>query len=188
MEQKFIKAKERADRMKITSPINGVVMGISVTTKNQVVTTGEELMRIVPEDKGIEIEAYAQNKDIGFINIGQRAVVKIDAFPFTRFGSLDAKVTTVAHDAIPEPDAQLIESNPSKSNKSKYFGGMQRTQNLVFPVTLMLDKNSLIVDGKDIPLSSGMTVTVEILTGKRRIIDYILSPLVETTSQAMREK
>jgi hemolysin D len=188
LEQKFAKAHVKTGHMTLTSPISGTVLGLSVTTRNQVLTTSEELMRIVPDDAGLEIEAYLENKDIGFVAPGQAAIVKIESFPFTRFGTLDATVDRVAHDAIPEPDAQTAEGNPAKPPKKDYFAGAQRVQNLYFPVTLRAQKASMSVDGAEIPLSPGMAVTVEIKTGKRRILEYLFSPLVETASRAMRER
>lgn len=187
LEQRSSKAHAKTGHMTLTSPISGTILGLSVTSKNQVVTPSEELMRIVPDDAGLEVECYAQNKDIGFIQVGQPAAIKIESFPFTRYGSIDASVTRVARDAIPEPDARTVEGNPAKNSKSSYFGA-QRTQNLVFPVTLTLDRKVMTVDGQDVPLSPGMAVSVEIKTGKRRILEYFFSPLVETASRAMRER
>lgn len=188
LEQKFSKAHAKTGHMTLASPIAGTVLGLSVTSRNQVVAPSEELMRIVPDDAGLEIECYAQNKDIGFIQTGQKAVIKIESFPFTRYGSIDGHVVRVARDAIPEPDAQTVEGNPAKAPKSNYFGGAQRTQNLVFPVTVTPDRRIMNVDGQEIPLSPGMAVSVEIKTGKRRILEYLFSPLVETASRAMRER
>ena len=188
LEQKSVKAHAKTGHMTLTSPIAGTVQGLSVTTKNQVLTSSEELMRIVPDDAGLEMECYIENKDVGFVKLGQPAIVKVEAFPFTRFGTLDAKVTRVARDAIPEPDAQTTEGNPAKAQKSSYFAGAQRVQNLVFPVTLKADRATMDVGGVEVPLSPGMAVTVEIKTGKRRILEYVFSPLVETASRAMRER
>ncbi|MGJ0532788.1 HlyD family type I secretion periplasmic adaptor subunit [Methylocystis sp.] len=187
-EQRHKKAHEKTEHMTIRSPIAGTVFGLSVTTKNQVLTTGEELMRIVPDDADLEIECYIQNKDIGFVKKDQPAIVKIESFPFTRYGSLDATVTRVAHDAIPEPDAQALEGNPARPAKNSYFGGAQRTQNLVFPVTLRSERSTMNIDGVDVPLSPGMGVTVEIKTGRRRILEYLFSPLLEVASRAMKER
>ncbi len=94
-------------------------------------------------------------------------MVKIESFPFTRYGTLSAKVTRVASDAIPEPDASHIEGN-SAQPKDKGFAGAQRTQNLVFPVTLTPARNAMVVDGQTVPLTPGMSVNVEIATGKRK--------------------
>lgn len=188
LEQKASKAHARTSHMTLVSPIAGTVLGLSITSKHQVVSPGEELMRIVPDDAGLEIECYAENKDVGFIQAGQKAVIKIESFPFTRYGSLDGFVTRVARDAIPEPDAQTAEANPAKSQKTSYFGGAQRVQNLVFPVTVAPERRFMSVDGVDVPLSPGMSVSVEIRTGKRRILEYLFSPLVETASRALRER
>lgn len=186
--QKEAKTAAKLGHMTITSPIGGVLLGLSVTTLGQVVSPSEEIMRIVPDGTGLEIEAYLENKDIGFVEPGQAAIVKIESFPFTRYGVLDATVLRVAHDAIPEPDAQTVEGNPAKTTKQSYFGGAQRTQNLVFPVTLNLSRTSMDIDGAQVPLRPGMTATIEVKTGKRRILEYLFSPLVQTVSSAMRER
>ena len=186
--QKAAKAGAKLDHMTIKSSIAGVVLGLSVTTVGQVVNPSEEIMRIVPDGSDLEIEAYVENKDIGFMEAGQPAIVKIESFPFTRYGVLDAQVVRVAHDAIPQPDAQSVEGNPAKTTKSSYFGGAQRTQNLVFPVTLTLARKTMDIDGAPIPLRPGMAASVEVKTGKRRILEYVFSPLVQTVSSAMKER
>lgn len=188
IEQKHIKAHVKLRHMALASPIDGTVQALSVTTLGQVIASGEEIMRIVPDDSVLEIECYLQNKDIGFVKPGQDAIVKIESFPFTRFGTINAEIVRVAQDAIPEPDAQQVEGNPIKANKSTMFAGAQRTQNLVFPVTLKLARSIMEVDGAAVPLSPGMAVSVEIKTGSRRVIDYLFSPLVETASEAMHER
>ena len=118
-----------------------------ITNVGQVVTSGQEIMRIVPEDSGLEIEAYVLNRDIGFVNIGQEAVVKVESFPFTRYGSIKAHVTRIAKDAIPAPDASAIEGDPTRVSNAAGFAGGERTQNLVFPVVLKPDAATIMVDG-----------------------------------------
>ncbi|MCW2286423.1 hemolysin D [Rhodoblastus acidophilus] len=186
--EKLAKARLKSQRMTLTAPINGIVYGLTVNTIGQVVGGGDELMRIVPEDAALEIECYLLNRDVGFVKPGQSAVVKVEAFPFTRFGTLPAKVTHVSSDAIPEPEAQQREGDAARLNKEKTFGGGQRTQNLVFPATLAPGRAAMDVDGVSTPLTPGMAVSVEIATGRRRILEYIFSPLVETASEAMRER
>jgi hemolysin D len=188
-EQRHIKTRLKSGRLALTSPIDGVVMGLSVTTIGQVLSSGEDVAKIVPEGASLKIEAYLANKDIGFVKKGQGAVVKVDAFPFTRYGALSATVERIAFDAIPEPDAQSAEADATKANRSgKTFGGAQRVQNLVFPVTLTPGSDHLSIDGERIPMSPGMTVEIEIATGKRRILEYVFSPLVETASKALKER
>jgi hemolysin D len=186
-EQRLAKAHVRTTRMVLRAPVPGIVQGLSITSVGQVVMPGEEVMRIVPDDGGFEIECYMPNKDIGFVSVGQEAVVKIESFPFTRYGALDARVSRVGTDAIPEPDTVQQEANPTKAPKVNFLGGAQRTQNLFFPVVLMPDQyNTGKFDMQRI--TNGMAVTVEIKTGDRRIIDYLLSPLVELSSRALKER
>jgi hemolysin D len=186
--EKLVKAKLKSARTSLTSPIDGTVYGLSVNTIGQVVGGGDELMRIVPEGATLEIESYLANRDIGFVKPGQTAVVKIESFPFTRYGALSAKVTRVSSDAIPEPEAQQREGDAARLNREKTFGGGQRTQNLVFPVTLTPARTEMNIDGQSVALTSGMAVSVEIATGNRRILEYVFSPLVETAAQAMKER
>ncbi|CAN7309602.1 HlyD family type I secretion periplasmic adaptor subunit [Bradyrhizobium sp. LjRoot220] len=186
--EKLVKAKARLSHSILQSPIDGVIQASTLTTVGQVVGSGEELMRVVPADAILEIECYLPNKDIGFVKEGQEAIIKIDSFPFTRYGTIKARVTRVARDAIPEPDAAQQEANPTKSGRSGGQAGAQRTQNLVFPVTLQPESRTINVDGVLAPLGAGMAVTAEIRTGDRRILEYVFSPLTQIASEAMRER
>ena len=187
--QRLIKAQVHATNMTLRAPVTGTVQSSTITTVGQVILPGEEIMRIVPDDRGFEIESYLPNKDIGFVAVGQDAVVKIESFPFTRYGSLSAKVTRVGREPIPEPDASQQEGSAGKQQtRNSFLGGGQRVQNLVFPLTLTPDQTTINVDGVAMQISNGMTVSVEIRTGSRRIIDYLFSPLVEVSSRALKER
>jgi hemolysin D len=186
--QKLAKSAAKLDHMTLRAPLSGTIQASSVTTVGQVLTSGEEIMRIVPEDAVLEIECYLPNQDIGFVKEGQDAVVKIESFPFTRYGTINARVTRVARDAIPQPEAEQTETNSQKQTRSTQSGVAQRTQNLVFPVTLKPETTLIGVDGTNIPLQAGMATTVEIRTGSRRILEYIFSPLVQIGSEAMKER
>lgn len=191
--QLLAKARVRQERMVLTSPIEGTVSALSITTVGQVVGAGEEVMRIVPNGQGasgagIEIEAYVSNRDIGFVRPGQEAIVKIESLPFTRYGTIAAKLIRLAGDAIPEPDAAQREGNATKASSERGFAGAQRIQNLVFPATFQPAATTIVADGAVVPLSPGMTVTVEIKTGSRRILEYLFSPLVEIVGSSMKER
>lgn len=186
--EKLSKAISHTDQMRLTAPVTGIVQGLAITTKGQVVTPGEEVMRIIPSGAKYQIEAYVANKDIGFLQDGQEAVVKVESFPFTTYGTLPAKITRVSTEAIPEPDAQQKQADAASPSRALLPSGAQRLQNLVFPVTLSLEKSAIESSRRNIPVSNGMSVTVEIKTGQRRIIDYILSPLIDVGSSAMRER
>jgi hemolysin D len=187
-EQRLAKAEAALDHLTLRAPIAGRVQSSIITNVGQVVASGQEIMRIVPEDSGLEIQAYVRNRDMGFVSVGQEAVVKVESFPFTRYGVIKAHVTRAARDAIPEPDASAIEGDPTRISNAAGFAGGERTQNLVFPVVLKPDAETITVDGAVEPLTSGMAVTVELKTGARRMLEYLFSPLVEVASKAMRER
>ena len=185
----IVAADGRRRLMTIRSPIDGVVQASAVTTTGQVVQAGAELMRVIPDGAALEIEAYLPNRDVGFVAAGQPAVVKLEAFPFTRYGTLEGKVKRVGADAIPEPDAQQLEQSAARELTSLIpTGNVQRMQNLVFPVTIELLDDRLDINGKAVLLQPGMAATVEIKTGERRILDYLLSPVAGVADEAMHER
>lgn len=189
LEQEVIKVKSRRQRLQIRSPIDGVVQLSSITAVGQIVTANTELMRIVSLDADLEIEAYLPNKDIGFVEPQQSAVIKVEAYPYTRFGVLKGEVKRVSSDAIPEPDAQNLESTMAQSAQSIIpTGNAQRVQNLVFPITVALQDSVEQINKGPMPVTPGMSVTVEIKTGQRRILEYLFSPLADVASQAMKER
>jgi hemolysin D len=181
--QDLVKAKTRNERTQMRASVDGTVQQLALTTVGQVVSPGQTLMTIVPSDGNMEVEVMILNQDIGFVEVGQRAVVKIDAFPFTRYGTIDATVLQVSSEGIDQADAAAL-SDPAGAARSSNGQSQQRGQNLVFPAIVRLDRRSMNVDGKDVALSYGMMVNVEIKTGARRVIDYVLSPLREVTSTA----
>jgi hemolysin D len=184
-----VKAKVRIDRMTMHAPVDGVVQSLAVTTIGQVVTTGQELMSIVPSDAPPQILAYVTNDDIGFVTPGDSAVVKIDSFPFTRYGTIEAKVDEIARDAIPADTANQRLTDPTKGDTNRQLTPTARpTTDLVFEARLTPSSHAIEINGREVPLSPGMTVTVEIKTGSRRIIEYLFSPLVEVAGKAMRER
>lgn len=185
---RLLKANLRVERTVLRSPVDGVIHASTLTSLGQVLTPGQEVMRIVPDADQLEIEVYLPNKDIGFVRVGQAAAIKVESFPFTRYGTLSSKVTHVARDAIPEADAKQVEADPSRPHQRPEIAGAQRVQSLVFPVTLVASLGEMNVDGQPVPLAPGMAVTAEIKIGKRRILEYLFAPLLEVTNRAMRER
>lgn len=188
--QDAVRARVRWSRTQLRAPIDGTVQQLAVTTIGQVVTAGQPLLVVVPSSGPIEIEALVLNQDIGFVLLGQDAVVKIDSFPFTRYGTVEGKVIRISRDAIDDRDASGSTDvlSLARGQNIGAVTGTPRTQNLVFPVTIEVEKNNIVADGKPVVLSPGMTATVEIRTGNRRVIDYVLSPITETTSTAGHER
>ena len=120
-------------------------------------------------DAGIEIEAEIENKDIGFVETGQEAIVKLDAFPFTRYGTMTGHVATISGDAV---EQQSNDASPR----------------LIYTTRIRLENDMMNVDGRDVKLSPGMVATVEIKTGTRKLIEYVVSPLMRMSGEAARER
>jgi hemolysin D len=187
--QTLAKATARLVRTKLFAPIDGVVQQTAVTTVGQVVTTGQQLAALTPAGGKLQVEALVANLDVGFVKLGQEAVIKVDAFPFTRFGVLHGKVVKIASGAIAEQEAKraLADATATANAASTPATVQGQPESFVFPVTVALDETSINADGATIPLTSGMTGTVEIKTDSRRVIEYLLSPLAKIASEAARE-
>jgi hemolysin D len=188
--QALAKATARLGRTKLYAPIDGVVQQTAITTVGQVVTTGQQLIVLTPTGGKLQVEALVANLDIGFVKPGQDAVIKLDAFPFTRFGALHGKVVKIASAAIAEQDAKraLANATATANVAPEAPTAPGQPQSFVFPVTVSLDKTAMEIDNATIPLTPGMTVAVEIKTDSRRVIDYLLSPLAKVASEAARER
>ncbi|PWB58647.1 MAG: hemolysin secretion protein D [Nitrosomonadales bacterium] len=165
LEQELVKAEQRGRLMHLTAPVAGTVQQLAVHTVGGVVTPAQPLMVIVPRENVLEVEAMLPNKDIGFVNPGQDAEVKVETFPFTRYGTLHGKITQVSSDAIQDEKLGLIYSTRVK-----------------------LARDTLQVENKRVRLTPGMAVTVEVKTGTRRVIEYFLSPLMQVSSESLRER
>jgi hemolysin D len=188
--QELAKAESKLAHTRLYAPTAGVVQQLAVTTVGQVVTTGQQLIVLTPIGGTLQVEALVANLDIGFIKPGQNAVIKVDAFPFTRFGALQGKVVNVASAAIAEQDAKRALANATATANvgPEAPTAPGQPESFVFPVVVSLDETAMKVDNATIPLTPGMTVTVEIRTDSRRIIDYLLSPLARIGSEALRER
>lgn len=189
--QDLIKAQSKDNRTRLYAPVDGTVAQLAITTKGQVVTSGQALLALVPSDGAIEVEALIQNKDVGFVREGQEVTIKVEAFPFTRFGTLNGTVMRISQDAMDEREAGTL-ADPTAGARgggnSSILNPAPRVQSLVFPATVSLADTHIKTGDKSIPLTPGMAVTVEVKTGERRVIDYILSPVREVTSEAARER
>lgn len=158
------KARTREALLILTAPVPGTVQQLAVHTVGGVVTTAQNLMEIVPDD-ALEVEATIENKDVGFVSVGQRAAVKVEAFPYTRYGMLEGTVVDLSNDAV----------------QDKKLG-------LAFKARIKLASNRMKIENQWITLTPGMTVTAEIKTGKRSVAEYFLGPLVQSSQESMRER
>jgi hemolysin D len=165
LEQDLLKAESKNQQNTLTSPVDGTVQQLAIHTVGGVVKEADTLMIIVPKDNPLEIEAMIENKDIGFVNAGQEAAVKVETFQYTKYGTIHSKVISVSNDAI-------------KDEK----------RGLIYTARIKMDRSTLDVDGKLVNLTPGMAVGVEIKTGKRRVIEYFLSPLMQYRHESLRER
>jgi hemolysin D len=165
LEQESRKARQHRRQLSLTAPVTGAVQELAVHTVGAVVTPAQQLLKIVPEGATVEVEALLQNRDIGFVNEGQLAEVKIDTFNFTKYGLIEAELVNISNDAV--EDQQL---------------------GWVFRLQLKLHEDSLAIGDRQVQLSPGMAVTAEIRTGKRRLIEFFLSPLLRYRQESVRER
>ncbi|OMH38899.1 HlyD family type I secretion periplasmic adaptor subunit [Motiliproteus sp. MSK22-1] len=165
VEQQLIKAREKRRLMSLRAPVDGVVQQLAVHTLGGVVQPAQQLMVIVPEDSPLEAQVMVLNKDVGFVNAQQSVEIKVDSFPYTRYGTIPGEVIHVSKDSV--QDEQL---------------------GMVFPARVKIARNSILVEDQAVPLQAGMSIVAEIRTGERRVIDYLLSPLQQYQSEAMRER
>ena len=163
--QELAKATQREHLATLTAPVSGTVQQLALHTEGGVVTEAQALMVIVPDAASVSAEVQLENKDIGFVAPGQEVAIKLETFPFTRYGTVKASVDKVTQDAV---------------NDEK--------RGAVFPATLKLQQTHIDVDGKPIKLAPGMNVTAEIKTGKRRVIEYLLSPIEKAGRESLRER
>jgi hemolysin D len=163
--QDLVKAKQRTGLQTLKSPIDGQVQQLAVHTVGGIVTAAQQLLVVVPHEHQLEVEAMVENKDIGFVKAGQEVEMKIETFPFTRYGLIEGQIISVSNDAV-----QLDEGR------------------LVYPARVSLARSVIQVEGKPVNLSPGMAVTAEIRTGKRRLIEFFLSPLLKSVHESARER
>ncbi len=157
--------EDRKTRAEIKSPVNGYIKDIKVYTVGGVARPGEDFIEIVPKDDQLLVEAQIRPKDIAFLYPDQPAVVKITAYDFSIYGGLEGKVVDISPDAI-----------TNEKGESFYHVRVQTTENV------------LKRKGEILPIIPGMVASVDILTGKKTIMDYILKPLRKTLDNAMNER
>lgn len=159
------KAEKRERLQHLRSPVDGVVQQLQIHTIGGVVTPAQPLMSIVPKNAPLEIEVMVLNKDKGFVEARQRAEIKVEAFPFTKYGTIDGTVTQLSGDAI--QDEKL---------------------GLVYAARVSMDRTTMRVKDRTVKLTPGMAATIEIKTGKRRIIEFLMTPLLRYRDESLRER
>ncbi|MFJ2364563.1 HlyD family type I secretion periplasmic adaptor subunit [Pseudomonas sp. NPDC087697] len=163
--QELAKARYQETLTSLKAPVDGTVQQLAIHTVGGVVTPAQPLMVIVPADQPVEVEAMLENKDVGFVRAGQPVTVKVETFTFTKYGTVDGEVLSVSNDAIEDEKRGLIYSS-----------------------RIRLNTDHLMVNGQRVALSPGMSITAEVKTDQRRVIEYFLSPLQQHVDESLRER
>ncbi len=165
MAQEGAKTAQRERLTRLVAPVNGTVQQLAVHTTGGVVTAAQALMVVVPDDADVMAEVTIENKDIGFVKVGQAAEIKFEAFNFTRYGTVPATVVGVSADAVVDEQRKAM-----------------------FHTVLKLHTSHMLVDGPEMRLSQGLNLTAEVKTGHQRLIEYLLSPVSQQLLQSGRER
>ncbi len=165
LQEELSKAVDLNARRVLYSPVSGQVQALAVNTVGGVVTDAQVLMLIVPDEEQLEVEVFLENKDIGFVHEELPVEIKVHTFPFTKYGIIDAQITSISDDAT-----------------------VDEKRGLIYGMQLLLSRNTIAVDGRQVKLMPGMAVTAEMQTGERRIIEFFLAPLLRARAESIRER
>ena len=157
--------KDQVSRTVVRSPMKGIVQRLFVHTVGGVIKPGEDIMEIVPSDQNLLVEVKIKPADIAFIYFGQKAIVKFSAYDFSIYGGLNGKVV-------------FISADTEKDEKDNVF----------YNVRIQTDKNHLVHNNEKLKIIPGMTVNVDIITGQKSVLDYILKPILKTKQYTFTER
>ena len=163
--QSLMQARMKQKRTVITAPADGMVQQLALHTVGGVVSAGQQLCLTAPGGARMEVQAHVDNSDIAFVKLGQPVEIKVKALDFTRYGTLKGRVASISQAAIQD-----------ENGKSPYWA------------RVTLDEQSLRVGARQHPITQGMLVSVEIKTGERRLIEYLLGPLIRGSSESFKER
>lgn len=176
LQQEVVKARQKAHQQQLSAPVDGTVHQLAIHTVGGVVTAAQPLLAVVPIDSELEVEAIVPNREVGFLRSGQEAEIKVDAFNFTRYGVVKGQVLTISSDAVVRDSPSRSDARPAAASGPEYMA------------RISLDRSHTDRGNDALNLSPGMTVTVEIKTGARTVIDYLLSPLGRYRQESLRER
>ncbi len=165
MEETLSAGKDRVTRTDVRSPVHGTIKQIKINTIGGVVRPGESIMEVVPQDETLLLEAHVRPADIAFLHPGQEAIIKVTAYDFAIYGGLKARVEQISVDTIQNEEGESF-----------------------YLVKLRTAEQTLLHRGASLPIIPGMTATVEILTGRKTVLDYLLKPILKAKQSALRER
>lgn len=180
--QERAKQQHRNTLLELKAPQDAVVKDLATHTPGAVVSPGTVLLTLVPANELLRAEVMIRNQDIGFVHEGQRAKIKLTAFPFQKYGMIEGVVAHVSADATAVADNAPMEAAARDAEDSGDGGG------LAYKAIVQLEAQQLSLDGKALAVAPGMRVTAEIHQGRRTVLEYLLSPVQRVTHDAFRER
>jgi hemolysin D len=194
--QGLIKADQLVDLTVLRAPIAGTIQQLAVHTVGGVVSQGEPLLTVVPNDQNLIVEASIKNQDIGFVHTGQVAEIKIGAYDFTRFGTIKGTVMSITRDVVDQTPSQAPENDGYESGADPNGPGQGTAQNGLntmsqepeYVAHIALSATSIQTDQGSAAILPGMAVTADIKTGRRRIISFLLSPFAHQIDDAGKQR
>jgi adhesin transport system membrane fusion protein len=167
--ESLIQRKNLLDNTELRAPVNGTVKNVRVTTRGGVLRPGDELMQIVPVDDALIVEAKVKPSDVAFLKPDQDVVIKIDAYDYTIYGSLEGKLTYISADTLNED---------IKQGEQAYYRVQVKTESPRFNRR----------PNENLQLQPGMTATIEIKTGGNTVLKYLLKPVIKTLNESLGER
>ncbi len=165
VQEAIIAAKDKVARTEVRSPVKGVVKELKIRTVGGVIKPGEDLMEIIPIEDNLRIEAQVRPADIAFLRPEQEAMVKFTAYDFSVYGGLPGKVERISADTILDEQGEAF-----------------------YKVIVRTETNNLTRGGENLPIIPGMVATVDVITGEKSVLDYLLKPIIKAQQQALRER
>jgi len=180
------KSRELHELKWLKAPVDGWVQKINVTTVGGVVNPAQTLLTIVPDGMPLVVEATLSNDDIGYVKVGQPVELKVDTFPFQKYGTLKGSLVWVSPDAEEKSIASANDENGAGGNQpEKAIQNVKSVKDgYVYKVRIRADQQAFIGDGHPAPLQAGMTVQADIATDRRRVIEFFLSPLIKYLNES----
>lgn len=165
VEEAMAKTEDSVARLRVTSPVYGIVNALQVTSIGDVVAPGAPIAEVVSLNEELVVEAHISPRDIGHVRVGQRVKVKVDGYDYSRYGSVLASLTRISASSLKDPEGE------------PYFKGI-----------LTLEQEYLGAYAEDLPILPGMTVTADIKTGERSVLSYLLKPINRSLGSAFSER
>ena len=184
--EELAKAEDKRALRTLRAPVDGTVQQLAVHTLGGVVTPAQQLMVVVPQGTGLEIEATLPNKDVGFVHKGQEVEIKVEAYTFTRYGLLHGRVTSLSQDAVAAQDPQQHDGR--KDTEAQNDEQARQAGQASYVAHVALERTTIRTEDGVSELEPGMAVTAEIKTGRRTVISYLLSPLLRLRQEGLRER